>query len=313
MSQPFHILASLRHDCTGCGGCCHGVVVFLSQPERLRVRAFAQQWGLPDPVQDDKFRFVDGRCVFQGEDEHCRIHVEHGLEAKPLLCQQYPLALVRTAQGVRAGVDPGCYDGWQSWKDGPLLQGRAGAVESRKLSPKAARHEDKLLDQLDLPELTISRLASMLTDELPAERRGLPPTFARRVVERVKDAGLSGLLTKQASGAMLHDVMKPVLEHAEGLALDDLPPWPVLAPAEEAFALEILQRLLWLRPVRTVNNPTGVVVLGVVGVMLCAWHDPAPASFGPALAGWTRIMRSPVFLEALAPQPADLLRLATGR
>ena len=313
MSQPFHILGPLRHDCTGCGGCCHGVVVFLNQQERARVRALAAQAGMEDPVEDGELRFQGGRCLFQAEDERCRIHVEHGLEAKPLLCQQYPLVLSRTAQGVRAGVDPGCYDGWKSWQNGPLLQGRAGAVETHKLSPKAARHEEKLLDLLDLPELTIARLASMLTDELPPGPRALPAAFARRAVERVKQAGLSGLVTTEASGAMLHDVLKPVFEHAETIDPHALPPWPVLAPTEEAFALELLQRLLWLRAVRTVNNPTGVVVLGLVGVMLCAWHDPAPAVFGPALAGWTRIVRSPAFLQALAPDPADLLQLATGR
>lgn len=313
MSQPFHILGPLRHECTGCGGCCHGVVVFLSQAERARMRAFAAQAGMADPVDGEKLRFESGRCPHQCDDELCRLHVQHGFEAKPLLCRQYPLVLSRTAQGLRAGVDSGCYDGWKSRRNGPLLQGRAGAVETRKLSPKAARHEEKLLDLLDLPELTIARLASMLSDEPPPVSKGLPVAFARRAVERVKTAGLSELLSVQTSGVMLHDVMKPVLEHAENLDPDRLPPWPVLAPGEEAFALELLQRLVWLRQVSAVSNPTGVVVLGVMGVMLCAWRDPTDKVFGRALAGWTRLMRSPVFLGALAPEPADLLRLATGR
>ena len=36
MSQPFHILGPLRHECTGCGGCCHGVDWAKTRAEQTR-------------------------------------------------------------------------------------------------------------------------------------------------------------------------------------------------------------------------------------------------------------------------------------
>jgi hypothetical protein len=311
MSQPFHVLGPLRHACTGCGGCCHAVAVFLSPEEQERVRGFADGMGLPDPVHDGRLRFEGGRCLFQDGDELCRIHKAHGLEAKPLLGKQYPLLLSRTEQGLRAGVDPGCYDGWRSWDAGPELEPRAGAVETRKLSPRAARQEDRVLDLLDSPGLSLGRLACILADELPTQPGGLPPGFTARLLERLASAGLSAMLSPEVSGALLHRVLAPVLVHAEALAPAEAA-WPVLAPAEDAFALEMIRRMVYLRLVPGSKEPSAVAVLGLMGAVVCAWHDPAPQAFGRALAGWTRAMRSPALLEAIAPEPAALIRLATG-
>jgi Fe-S-cluster containining protein len=312
MSQPFHVLGPLRHDCTGCGGCCHGVVVFLSDAEQRRVRGYAAQLELPDPVAEGRLAFEGGRCRFQGADELCRLHTLHGLEAKPLLCQQYPLVLVRTEQGVRAGGDPGCYDGWRSWDEGPLLEARAGAVEQRKLPPRAARHEDRLLDTLELQGLGLARLACLLAEEPASQPGGLPPGFTRRLIRRVGEAGLAERISPEASGAMLHAVVGPLLLGAEALDPENPPAWPVLTTRQEAFAIEMIRRMVFLRLVPGVPSPA-VAVLGVIGAVLCAWHDPGPSGFGRAMAGWFRVMRSPAFLEALAPEPAALITLATGR
>ena len=313
MSQPFHVLGPLRHGCTGCGGCCQGVVVFLSEAEQARVRGFADDAGLGDPVDQGHLKLEGGRCPFQGEDELCTVHTAHGLEAKPLLCQQYPLVLSRTEAGLRAGVDPGCYDGRRSWDQGPLLEARAGAVELRKLSPRVARHEDKLLDLLELEGLSVGRLACVLADEPAAAPGGLPPQFLCRSVSALAAAQLSASLVPEASGAKLRDVLAPVLIAAEALDADALPAWPVLTPSEEAFAVEMIRRMVYLRLVPGVNVPAAIAVLGVIGAVICAWHDPSREGFGPALAGWCRAMRSLTLLEALAPDPAALITLATGR
>jgi Fe-S-cluster containining protein len=312
MSQPFHVLGPLRHDCTGCGGCCHGVVVFLSEAEQARVRGFAAAHELPEPVADGRLAFEAGRCHFQGEDELCRIHTHHGLDAKPLLCQQYPLVLSRTEQGLRAGVDPGCFDGWKSWDDGPLLEARAGAVEQRKLPPRAARHEDRVLDTLELKGLGLGRLACLLAEEPAAQPGGLPPGFTRRLVQRLIEAELSQRVSPGASGAMLHAVIAPVLRDAEALDPSAPPAWPVLTPRQDAFAIEMIRRMVFLRLAPGLPAPA-VAVLGVIGAVICAWHDASSAGFGRAMAGWSRIMRSPAFLEAVAPDPAALINLATGR
>jgi hypothetical protein len=166
---------------------------------------------------------------------------------------------------------------------------------------------------LEMVGLSVGRLACLLADEPASVPGGLPPGFAQRLVERVVQAQLSSKLSAQASGAMLHAVMAPVLAHAEALDPAALPAWPVLAPGQEAYAIELIRRMVFLRLVPGVKVPAAVAVLGVVGAVICAWHDPSPAGFGRALAGWTRVMRSPAFLEAVAPEPAALLTLATGR
>ncbi len=313
MSPSLNVLGPLRHHCTGCGGCCHGVIVWLNDVEQAQVRNYAQAMGLPEPVVDRRLRFDKGRCVFQLDGGLCHIHAEHGLDAKPMLCRQYPLVLARTEDGLRAGVDPGCYDAWQSWVDGPELQARSAAVEVRELDPRAAQHEDRLLDLLDLEGLDLARFASMICDELPPREGLLPVGFARRLVVAMRRAKLSTLLTAEDSGAMLRDILTPMLEHIESLDPDRPQPWPVLAPSEDALALEVLRRLLFLRLVKTVTNPTGVVILGLAGAVVCAWYDPRPEVFGTAFAAWCRTMRAPAFLQALVPDPPALLELATGR
>jgi hypothetical protein len=60
-------------------------------------------------------------------------------------------------------------------------------------------------------------------------------------------------------------------------------------------------------------GPAVVAAIGVAGAFLCAWTDPAPAAFGPAMAAWARAMRSPAVLQILAPELAALLPTAVER
>ncbi|MBP89844.1 MAG: hypothetical protein CMJ64_24585 [Planctomycetaceae bacterium] len=107
MSLPIKTLPILeRWDCSACGNCCRGSVIPLSDDdlkrlERQNWRAHPNFAGVKPVVPQTWFgkrqqlaQREDGSCVFLTADNHCQIHAEHGADAKPLVCQMYPLQLV---------------------------------------------------------------------------------------------------------------------------------------------------------------------------------------------------------------------------
>jgi Fe-S-cluster containining protein len=311
MAPPLHVLGPLHHDCTGCGGCCHGVIVWLAPAEQEKLRSLAQTLGRPDPVDGGRIAFSRGRCPFQEEDELCLVHRRHGLPEKPLLCQQYPLVLSRCEGEVRAGVDPGCFDGWRSWRTGPALEPRAGAVEARPLGAAARRMEARVLDLLDAPGLGVARLASVLADE-PLDASGLPPRFCRGLIAAFSRARLSQGIDPERTGARLAGVLTPLFAHLEAMDPQVPPHALALADEQQAFAVDVIQRMIFLRLIPGVGSVV-VAALGAAGAIACGWADPSPPAFGAALAGWARAMRSPAVIEVLGPELAALLPAVVER
>lgn len=100
------IAGNERWDCQACGICCRGSIVLLNETDLQRIRE--QKWE-DDPLQagqaylerdsraTGKHRLKqrpDGCCVFLTEAGRCRIHEKFGFEAKPHMCQMFPLQLV---------------------------------------------------------------------------------------------------------------------------------------------------------------------------------------------------------------------------
>jgi len=95
-----------RWRCQGCGICCRGVIIPLSDDEYLRIRS--QGWqSRPEFAGRRLFVRVhpfhrryrlaqraDGYCVFLSPQGRCRIHEEFGEEAKPLVCRMFPYQIV---------------------------------------------------------------------------------------------------------------------------------------------------------------------------------------------------------------------------
>jgi lysine-N-methylase len=107
MSLPIKSLPLVeRWDCHQCGVCCRGSRVGLSAEDLARLKA--QGWdrhpdfqGTAVTVRESwlgsEHRLAqrdDGSCVFLMADGLCRIHKEHGFEAKPLMCRMFPLQIV---------------------------------------------------------------------------------------------------------------------------------------------------------------------------------------------------------------------------
>ena len=95
-----------RWSCHQCGHCCRGSLVYLSDEEVTRLQG--QQWEADAALSGKRLMVAtgnrarpyrlahraDGTCVFLGDDGLCRIHAKFGYEAKPTICQVFPLQLV---------------------------------------------------------------------------------------------------------------------------------------------------------------------------------------------------------------------------
>jgi len=305
-------LDDLRHTCLGCGGSCRGVrVPLVGDDEPVRVAALAKDLGVDDPIVGGALRQVDGSCVFLDEALRCRIHARFGSEAKPRVCRQYPTVVVHTEGGVRAGIDPGCYTAWRTWRDGPTIDVEAFVAGRSDLDERQTQYEYGLLGLTSEPGATIaSLLAAMCPSAI--DGTGLPAGFSGRLVHVLKSADVAGLAARPEAGPSMRASLGPLARAVNGWVTTAPPAWPVLDAESEAWAIEVVRRTLFLRVVSHIPLVQGVALLTAAGAVACAWADPRPAAFGPALAGWTRALRAPMFLRALAPDPGALLWLATG-
>ena len=85
---------------------------------------------------------------------------------------------------------------------------------------------------------------------------------------------------------------------------------PALVPQE--YALDALQRLLFLRLCHRIPSVVGVAALGVMGLALAARLEADEARLGDLFAGWTRAMRATPFWGTLLPDGERLMRLIRG-
>lgn len=134
MNLPIKTLPILEQwDCGSCGNCCRGSVIPLSDDDLRRIES--QDWDAhPDFAlvrtiirpgwfgkRHQLAKRADGSCVFLTQDNRCRIHEEHGPDAKPLVCQMYPLQLVphekRAILTLRRSCPSAAADNGQSLQD----------------------------------------------------------------------------------------------------------------------------------------------------------------------------------------------------
>ena len=106
-------LGAQRYSCHGCGDCCRDFTVQLRAADLAKLAAQGWERELGEvTVEFRGQRYLkqraDGGCVFLLADGKCRIHAEHGLEAKPLACQMFPFMLAPDAREARVGISFAC-------------------------------------------------------------------------------------------------------------------------------------------------------------------------------------------------------------
>lgn len=304
-----------RHRCYGCGSCCYGhAIALVDDAEQARIVEAGAKLGVSEPVVDGQLRFERSRCVFQDPDDRlCRIHKELGYEVKPLACQLWPLKLVKTEDGLRFGLDPGCVNTWRSWQDGDAQEapGRMVARTSR-LAPQERAVEEQLLG-LASADLPVAGMLHALAGRPPRGAVELPDGMAERFVVRLQAIRMGQLLGKEAFGDGLVEPLAHLPAAFDALERSRPPRFAGrLTDEQEAFVREVLRRKLWLREAPVEPAMHGLFVLTILGAVGCAWADPRPEVFGPALSAWTRLMRFQAFWLRVAPELETLRWLCTG-
>jgi len=305
------VLEAPRHSCTGCGSCCQGAVVHLLGDEAERMRGFAAQLGLPEPVDGAELRRVGGDCVFLAEDRRCRIHATFGGAEKPMVCRQFPLVTLETESGPRAGVDPASPGWWWSREDGPPTPttGPWAMPRPSEYRPDQQRVESMLLAACSQEGATLAQLLAVSCGA-PDAPPGLPPGFATRWIQALRAAPLRALLERPEVGPDHRKWMLRVLDAADTWDLQSPPPWPVLRPEDERRAIRMIREMVFLRLCSRIPLVQATALLLAGGAVVCAWTDPAPASFSLHFSTWCRMLRAGPFWQGLAPSPQALQALA---
>jgi lysine-N-methylase len=154
MTLPIRALElDQRWDCHGCAECCHGGMIELDDEELRRLRH--DRWHEhPDfrgvrivvapGLGKKRYRLAkrnDGRCVFLMTDGRCRIHAEHGPEAKPLICRMFPFQLVALGDFAYLTLRRSCPSA-AAGRGRPLREHRQSAarlVKHSRMAPKPSR------------------------------------------------------------------------------------------------------------------------------------------------------------------------------
>jgi len=110
------VLEGSRFGCQNSGACCRGYVFgSIREQEKIRIEALDPHKALPQLGKSPLFieagtslgkptyrlGTVGDACVFLEEGPRCGLHRAFGADAKPALCQLYPLAAIATIDGLK--------------------------------------------------------------------------------------------------------------------------------------------------------------------------------------------------------------------
>lgn len=226
-------LGGQRYGCHGCGDCCRDFTVQLRplDLERLRAQGWERELG-EVTVEFRGRRYLrqreDGGCVFLLPDGKCRIHAEHGFEAKPVACQLFPFTFAPDARAAKVGISFACSSVVAN--RGPGLASHLGelrrmASEVEELAPARTLLDARTEATPDEADAAAGTLDGWIAD-------GSVP-FAVRV------DGLAWL-GQQLAGANFAKVRGPrlreLLETLVGALPDELPLHPIDAPSRAQLA-----------------------------------------------------------------------------
>ena len=239
------------------------------------------------------------------------IHREFGFAEKPARCQAWPLKLVRTESETRLSVDPGCVSTYRHFADGPLLElPEKVVVRDGVLDPAQRSVEMALLRASMAPDASVTGLLHMISRSPGGE--GLPEGMGARMITRVQATRFRSFIQDPELGWGIRDPLSHMADAIESWDREAPPAWSGLTPEMDAYALDTFRRKLFMREAPEQPKIMGDALLTLTGIVACAWADPTPEVFGPALAAWTRLLRFRAFWLRLVPEPHFLEWLGTG-
>jgi len=272
----------------------------LDESEKKRVLDCAEQMGIENPIVDGKLRMVDAHCVFQHDNGLCNIHAEFGFDAKPLICQQYPLIVVDTESGRRAGIDPSCFTHFSSWRTADELPIDAKVANQLSMEPHKVQMEMNVLHALGRPFREVLQI--MVLE---------PEHFGTRLVHMMQAADLEAPIHAPEGGRFLHQYMQALVKHVANLDPENAE--ITLTGERAAYTVDVAQRMVGLRLLPAYPYIPGVALLTLAGGILADWLYPDnDEAFGATLSTWTRAIRRPAFWGALTPNQNALQMLVGG-
>ena len=281
--------------------------------ERERIERYGELLGIERAVENEEVRVHEGRCVFLGEDLLCRIHKEYGFQEKPRRCQEFPIKMLRTESAqIRVGIDPGCVNTYRSWQAGAEQVLEEPLVRQTEWEAPDQHIEALFLRAAAHPQATIGGMLHLMAGLPMRASTELPPGFASRLIQRAQAARLRQFIHHPELGWGMRSSLKHLPDCVERLDPETPPEWPTLTEEQEAFALEVLRRMLFLRFAPMTPASQGLCLMVLSGAVLAAWADPSEKAFGEALSVWSRIVRIKALWFRFFPDPATMRWLATG-
>ena len=239
MSLPIRSLPIIEHwDCHSCARCCRGSVIPLTTDDLAKIES--QRWHEHPEFQ--KTRVVtrlsltskrkilakrsDGSCVFLMSDGRCRIHCDYGLEAKPAVCQIYPLQLVPHGDAAYLTLRRSCPSaaasrGRKIEFERPDIRRPLGRQKDKLTAPPAPRLTRKIrLPWKDLDRVlrSISRL--MTDSHYPIVRRVVHTLLLCDALEQCDPRRLD----VRQQGELMSILEESVLDEASPFFRDRIPP-----------------------------------------------------------------------------------------
>ncbi len=249
----------------------------------------------------------NGFCVLHRHGVGCTIHATAGLEAKPLVCQLYPLQVVEAEDGLRLGNRATCLADHGVWADGPPTDG--AFLERILANPNVAMKrekppaEDVAMNVANLPDLDTNTILSFL-----AERpdRSDPPNIDAWLCERLTALLLEALDVLET---FPEDHLGPLHPRATvGRHFEDFRTWAATSPtafpeldeAERAYFRDALRRFLFLRETSLFPTVPWALICAVTAARWAAvWAKAQGRAFGRCFSVLLVAMESPRLQRAI--------------
>lgn len=301
-------LGTLRHACQMCGGSCNITHVPLYRDaDRAGIERAREALGIEARVEDGTLLGEGGTCVFLGPDNRCRIHATLGAQHKPHVCRQWPLTAIRVGESVRVGIDPCCLTHGSSWKTAPALDAAQMSVSTVPVSESEAAAEAQVVALLSADGMTVGAALGILAGAGPS----LPSGLADRLLGQIRALPVDRVVGHEDVGPLVADALTALRATAD--RHPSAPPWPAWSAEVDAFAVDAVRRMVWLRIATQGPGAVPVAAYGLMGALLAGWTAPDdPARATRLLACWLRLLRLPGMWALLLPDGGALQRLLRG-
>lgn len=312
-----HALAMPRHSCRHASACCSSYSVGPLLPDdQARVQAVlpAVRRRFPDQALDDPLvardhqgapsvflRKQDGFCCFWLEGTGCTIHSVAGDQAKPLVCQLFPVQLVRAGGELRIGVRPTCLEDHACWQDGPPIDSdlldRLTADPRSFLSRPEPEGEQVALRLASVPDLDTGSILSFLFGR---DRRDVPcvdgwlEVRLRAILAEIDAVGETGPVHPRTATARVLAGFRRWLDTRDS---DSAGQWPELPDAGLPWFRDALRRLVFLRQTSLHPGLAWALVAYVAAARwAAAWASDGgwdASRFGHGFSTWLVLMENP--------------------